>query len=554
MTERTIADLVGHTVAGFGVRRCFGVVGSGNFHVTNALRAAGVEFVAARHECNAVTMADAHARLTGELTAASVHPGPGLTNAMTGITEAAKSRSPLLVLAGDTANGALRSNFHIDQTQVVRAVGAVAERLHSPATAAADVVRAAERAVRERRTVVLNLPLDVQAATVPVGVTVPAARLNTARVRPDPAAVAAAADALAAAERPLLVAGHGAVLSGAREALLELGDLLGALLATSARAHGYFAGHPWSLGISGGFSSPAAVEAIGESDVVVGFGATFTQWTTRHGSLLRDASIVIQVDTDIERLGSQRHVDLEICGDAAASAAALVRALRERGVDGRVGRRTPQTAARLMAGANNAVSYEDASTPEYIDPRTLTKKLDELLPEQRTVVLDSGHFMGWPARHLRVPDEQGWVFTQAFQSVGLGLASAIGAAVARPDRLTVAALGDGGALMGIADLETAVRLGLDMLVVVYDDAAYGAEVHHFGPDGHETDAVVFPDVDIAAIGRGFGAQGAVVRCLDDLQPVREWVAGGARGVFVLDAKVVPTLVADWLEEAFRGEH
>ena len=83
-----------------------------------------------------------------------------------------------------------------------------------------------------------------------------------------------------------------------------------------------------------------------------------------------------------------------------------------------------------------------------------------------------------------MPDADGFCFTQAYQSIGLGLASAIGAAIARPDRLTVAALGDGGALMGVSELETAVRLGLPMVIVVYDDDAYGAEVHHFGPDGH----------------------------------------------------------------------
>src|SRR5690606_2668576 len=102
-----------------------------------------------------------------------------------------------------------------------------------------------------------------------------------------------------------------------------------------------------------------------------------------------------------------------------------------------------------------------------------------------------GNFMGYPAMFLDVPDDDGFVFTQAFQSVGLGLATAIGAAVARPDRLTVAALGDGGALMSVAELETAVRLGLGLLVVVYDDEAYGAEVHHFGPGGHPLDTVTF---------------------------------------------------------------
>ena len=99
------------------------------------------------------------------------------------------------------------------------------------------------------------------------------------------------------------------------------------------------------------------------------------------------------------------------------------------------------------------------------------------------MAVDSGNFMGYPSMYLSVPDADGFCFTQAYQSIGLGLASAIGSAIARPDRLTVAALGDGGALMGISELETVVRLGLPMVIVVYDDEAYGAEVHHFGPDG-----------------------------------------------------------------------
>src|ERR687892_2589189 len=124
-----------------------------------------------------------------------------------------------------------------------------------------------------------------------------------------------------------------------------------------------------------------------------------------------------------------------------------------------------------------------------MDPRTLSIRLDDLLPRDRLVAIDSGHFMGWPAMYVDVPDPQGFVFTQAFQSIGLGLASAIGAAVAQPDRLTVAALGDGGALMAAGELETAARLRLPLLAVVYNDPAYGAEVHHFGPDGQPLDTV-----------------------------------------------------------------
>ena len=118
-----------------------------------------------------------------------------------------------------------------------------------------------------------------------------------------------------------------------------------------------------------------------------------------------------------------------------------------------------------------------------MDPRALSIALDAMLPEERIVVVDSGAFMGYPSMYLRVPDAQGFVFPQAFQCVGLGLGNAIGAAVARPDRLTVAALGDGGLLMALPDLETLGRVKPDMLVVVYNDAAYGAEVHHFRPLG-----------------------------------------------------------------------
>jgi thiamine pyrophosphate-dependent acetolactate synthase large subunit-like protein len=194
----------------------------------------------------------------------------------------------------------------------------------------------------------------------------------------------------------------------------------------------------------------------------------------------------------------------------------------------------------------------DDSDATGIDPRTLSIALDDLLPAQRTVAVDSGNFMGYPSMYLSVPDAAGFCFTQAYQSIGLGLASAIGAAAARPDRLTVAALGDGGFLMSVAELVTAVRLGLPLLVVVYNDAAYGAEVHHFGPDGHPLDAVRFPDTDLAAIGRGFGCAGVTVRTPADLGGVRDWLAGPPDRPLVVDAKVRVTRGSWWLEEAFRG--
>ena len=164
-----VAEAVGRAIAQHGPRHVFGLIGSGNFAVTNAMVAGGARFVAARHEGGAISMADAYAQVTGGLGVCSVHQGPGLTNTLTGLTEAAKSRTPLLLLAGDTAAAAIRSNFRIAQDQLVDSVGAVAERTYGPQTAVVDALRALRRARVERRPVVLMLPLDVQAATCPDG-------------------------------------------------------------------------------------------------------------------------------------------------------------------------------------------------------------------------------------------------------------------------------------------------------------------------------------------------------------------------------------------------
>jgi thiamine pyrophosphate-dependent acetolactate synthase large subunit-like protein len=272
----TVADVIASDLARYGARRCFALLGTANFKVSHALAQCGVELISARHECNAASMADAYAKASGELTLVSVHSGPGLTNALTGIGEAAKSRTPLVVLAGDVPNGAVKNNFHIEQAEMVRAVGAVPERLHTPGSARDDTLRAVTRALRERQTVVLSLPLDVQHA--PLASNLPPLELppSGGRLHPDPHAVKALADALSQAQRPLILGGRGAVISDAEAALTDLAERSGALLATSVCGHGLFSGNPWSLGISGGFSSLIADELIADSDCIVAFGASLT--------------------------------------------------------------------------------------------------------------------------------------------------------------------------------------------------------------------------------------------------------------------------------------
>ena len=540
-----VARAVAETLSELGVDQAFGLLGSGNFEVTNELVRCGARWVASRHEGGAIVMADAYARASGGLSVCSVHQGPGFTNTITGLAEAAKSRTPMLILAADSPEGALRSNFRIDQRALAASVGAGHERLGSPETAVADAVRAWWRARTERRPIVLSMPIDVQAAeTARVALDPPAPPAPPPA--PDEGTVREVAGLLVRARRPLLIAGRGAVVASAGGPIAALADAAGALLATSAVANGLFAASPWSLGISGGFATPLANQLIGRADVVVSFGATLNMWTTRHGRMISPEATVVQVDVDADAIGAHHRVDTGLVGDAAATARALLDALDRPGA---ATWRTPELRAEIARRRWRNEPYEDASDGEHIDPRSLVRALDDLLPDERLIAVDSGHFMGWMPMYCRVPDQRGFVFTQAFQAVGLGLATAIGAAVAQPARLTVAALGDGGTLMALPELETVARLGLPMLIVVFNDAAFGAEVHHFGPEGLPLDLVRFPDTDFAALARGAGAEGVTVRGAGDLAAVERWLRGRRRPLLV-DAKIVPTVVAHWLPEAF----
>ena len=533
-------ERTGQALVAEGMTQVFGVVGSGNFYLTNALVAAGARFVAARHEGGATTMADACARVSGQVTGLSVHQGPGLTNALTGIAEAAKSRTPLLVLAPQsTASG---SNFRIDQAAIARGLGAVAADA-GVTTLVQDAVRAYRRARDERRTVVLNMPLEAMAAEARPrpGSPVPAIAATT---RPSAAAAAELAALIQSAERPVFIAGRGARADSSE--LRQLASKAGALLATSAVARGLFRGDPFDLDVSGGFATPLATELISAADLIVGWGASLNMWTTRHGSLIGEKTRVAQVDLDVEALGARQPVHCGLAGDVAATARDVAGLLDER-----TGYRTPEVRARIAAeGRWPLVPFDDESTADRIDPRVLTMALDRILPAERTVTVDSGHFMGWPSMFLDVPDQAGFCFTQAFQSIGLGLGTAIGAAVARPDRLTVLGAGDGGFLMSVADLDTAVRLRLPLLVVVYNDDAYGAETLHFGPLGENLDLVRFPPTDIAAIARGFGCDALTITRAADLAAVHDWLTGNPDRPLVLDAKITELPQAWWHHHAF----
>lgn len=543
-----VADALGGMLAELGVKQVFGVVGSGNFRVTNALVASGAAFVAARHEAGAASMADAYSRITGEVSALSLHQGCGLTNALTGITEAAKCHTPLLVLAADTAVGDVTSNFHIDQDAAVQAVGATPMRIHSAETAVADTARAFRVAQVQRTTVVLSLPIDIQDEEITYPDRRPASNLRV------PAPIVATGDAtelaemLVRARRPVIIGGRGSRV--AKHDLRELAAVAGALLIASGGARGVFEGDEWALDVAGGFSTDRAAELVRDADLIVGFGVALNNWTTRGGTLLEKATVV-QVDDRVDAIGKHRLVDLGIVGDTGAVARAVIAALAASETSN-VGYRTPEVADRIREARYwSDQDVEAVDEPGFIDPAALTNALDAMLPDERVVVVDGGNVNAYPGAHLRVPDDNGYVLPLSFQSIGLGLASVIGAAVARPDRTAVLGTGDGSLLMGAVELETAVRLRLGAVIIAYNDSAYGAEIHLF-PDAtpEEQEIVRFPDTDIAAIARGYGCEAITVRSLDDLDGVSAWLESDRDRPLVIDAKI--TGRASWLMAREHG--
>jgi thiamine pyrophosphate-dependent acetolactate synthase large subunit-like protein len=173
--------------------------------------------------------------------------------------------------------------------------------------------------------------------------------------------------------------------------------------------------------------------------------------------------------------------------------------------------------------------------------------LDEILPARRSVVLDAGNFFGWPPMYLTIPDPHALVAVgTAIASIGLGFGSAAGVSVARPDRTTVFITGDGGALMGLADLDTFMRVTRRGVIIVLNDSAYGAELHQYKPRGLDDTAMLIDEIDFAAIAKGFGAVAGRAYKLSDLEQLREWLDRGEDGVFLLDVVISQQIAVDFI--------
>jgi thiamine pyrophosphate-dependent acetolactate synthase large subunit-like protein len=541
------ADAVAGVVAAETNGPVFGVLGDGNLAFLDALtRRHGGRHVATAREDGGVLAADGYARVSGEVGVATVTHGPGLTNTVTPLVEAARSRTPLVLVTADTDSEIPWHPQVLDQARLAGAAEAAFVSVRSAASAAADTAGAFALARAERRPVVLDVPVRL-----------PAEPLTDARPVPRQDVTAEAADedidaavALALSARHVVVlAGRGAVRAGAREALVELADRLGALLATSLPATEYFAGEPYALGVSGGFAGDLVREVLAEADCVLVFGASFNPFTTENGTLYAKAS-VIQCDADAAAIGAYRPADVALVGDSRGIAERLLGRLRAGAVH-REGWRGPKLAGRL-ASCSHAAEFEDESDETGADLRSVALALGRLLPEERILVVDGGHAaLSEPVRMIRVPEPSHLVYPLGFGSIGLGLGAAIGAAHARPDRVVAAVIGDGGLMMSLAEFDTAVRYRLPVIVVAMNDMAYGFEYHNMLKNGIPTDLAEFPRPDFAGVARAMGGDGYSIGSVAELERLAPLLRRPKRPVLI-DVRLTRRVRTDWFTRFTQG--
>lgn len=528
---------IAQAVSDHGVDTMFGLMGDANlFMVDHFVRECGGRFVPVSHEGSCVLMALAYAHVAGKVGVATVTHGPALTNCVTALTEAARGHIPVVLLAGDTPVVNPRHPQSIDQREVVKATGAGFEQVRAPNTVGADIARAFYRARVERRPIVLNMPADYMWQDINHEVRV-------LDVFSAPGGVAEgdildeAIGMIASARRPLILAGAGAV--AARDKIIKLADRLEAPLATTLKAKGLFTGHPYDMDIFGTLSTQAAYDLIAKTDCIICFGAGLNDLTTDRGKLTKDKRIV-QIDIEPTAIGGGVHPDAALLADAGLTADTILYWLDEAEIAPSGFTRELDTATLRLhpigpdKTAEGCVNYVQA-----------LERLEEALPRNRVLVTDGGRFMTEVWCRITAPDPQSFVVTANFGSIGLGLQEAIGAGVAAPDRPVVLFTGDGGFMMGgLNEFNTAVRLGLDLIVIVANDSAYGAEHIQFMDRQMDPSLTQFDWPSFAEVATALGGQGIMVTSMTELDAALKGLEQRDRPVLIelrLDPNDVPRM-------------
>jgi acetolactate synthase-1/2/3 large subunit len=487
---RILAD----ALAAHGVELVWGIPGTHNLELYAGLRAAGIRHVSPRHEQGAAFAADGYSRVTGRVGVCVTTSGPAVLNAATALAQAYSDSVPVLLVApGMPLRHPGMGNGELHETKDLgAAMGGIVGtslRVTSLEEIPVAVAQAFARMTSGRpRPVHLEVPLDLLVAE---GDAAPVAPVAPPAVRPDPAALDAAADRLRAAARPLILAGGGA--SRAAGPLQAVAERLGAPVLTSINGKGTLADdHPLALGA--GYGREIAKELAEESDTVLVVGSELAPSDAWIGPLAL-AGKVVRIDVDPVALVTNAAPGVAVLGDAALALAGL----RDRLGDG-VG--DGARAADWRTRFRDAAAEDGARWSDVLGALGDTLGDDGVLAADQTMVSYYGAVSALPAQRPR-----SFLFPTGYGTLGYAVPAAMGAKLGRPGARVAALAGDGGVLFSVAELAAGAQEGLAVPVVIVDNSGYGEIRNEMRDRGDEPLGVDFPGLDFAALGRALNCHG-----------------------------------------------
>ncbi len=524
------SDLLVAALENEGVDRIFGVPGEENLDFLESLRNSSIELVLTRHEQAAAFMAATHGRLTGRPGVCLATLGPGALNFSTGAAYAHLGAWPMILITGQKAvMSARQARFQIvDIVASMKPLTKMTRQIVSPAAIPA-MVRDAFRVAMEERPgpVHLELPEDIAGEEVDEVPVIPVHALDR------PVATAAALDraaaAILAAKRPLVMIGAAC----SRPSLTE------ALSSFVARTRLPFFNTQMGKGaVTGGsnlYMGTAALsegdyvhEAVARADLIIAIGHDTIE---KPPFLMKDngGPKVIHVGFQSATVEQVYHPDIEVIGDIGASATALAERLEGRVVEDAG---TGELRQKILSRLNDRA--EEDRFP--VTPQRLVHDVRRAMPEDGIVCLDNGMYKIWFARNYRTHVANTLLLDNALATMGAGLPSAMMASILFPQRRVLAVCGDGGFMMNSQEMETAVRLGLNLVVIVLNDSAYGMIRWKQAVDGFEDFGMRFGNPDFVRYAEAYGAKGSRITAVDQLVPTIEAAFAGG-GVHLLDVPI-----------------
>ena len=511
---------------GYGVVRVFGCPGGQTLPLYNAIARSvpRIEHVLARDERSAVFEADAYARATGTVGVCDATVGPGASNLVSGLVEAYCSSVPVLAIVPDIARswehrrhlGSASQGF--EQRRFLEGCVKWYGRVETPEMLA-EMLRTALRIATGGRPgpVVLEIPEDVfsgEAAEPAVQPDSSIARFPQFRSGPDPEAVRAAAGRLSAAERPMIVAGGGALIADAGEAVLALATRLGCPVATTVTGKGLVPeNHALAVGTAGTFGVPAANDLLAEADAVVFIGSKAGQGTTMGWNVPAQETLVVHIDVDPDEIGRNYRNTIGIVADARLGTEALLAALGDTapgtGLDS--GWDLAAIAERQRAWWTGPIEYKQPPVDGVCMPQDVVRAIRDATPGGAPLVTDASLSSGWGATRWQVREPgRKFLAPRGLAGLGWGLPAAVGVALAARDRgaahKVVCLAGDGGWAYSMAEIETAARFQLPIVTVLLNNSVLGW-IKHTAASRYPDEMVSerFLTVDFAAVARGLGA-------------------------------------------------